>query len=58
MAARQPGESDFDYDQREAAFRREVISQEVDEESREESRLDREAPLNWENTAATRDAAL
>jgi hypothetical protein len=58
MAPRQPGESDYDYDRREQAFRQQVLEAERDDDAREEGRLEREAPLNWENTQATREAEL
>lgn len=57
MAPRQPGESDFDFDQRREAFERAVVAQEDADEAAEEARLNREAPLNWENTQASRQEA-
>lgn len=55
MAPRQPGESDYDYDQRESAFRRAAMQQEQDDDADAERNL---PPLNWENTQASREADL
>jgi hypothetical protein len=57
MEPRQPGESQFDYDQREAAFKQAWLDSEAQRESREQRALDRDAPINWENTAASRHEA-
>lgn len=53
MLAQQPGESDFDFDMRRQQFEQAVMAQLDGEEASEEARLNREAPLNWERTAAS-----
>ncbi|MEO8483333.1 MAG: hypothetical protein ABI634_14060 [Acidobacteriota bacterium] len=58
MAARQPGESDFDYDRRRDAFERAVVAQEESKAEADEAALEQARPLNWQNTRATREAEL
>lgn len=53
MLAQQPGESDFDFDRRRQQFEEQVVSHLEAEEASEEARLNREAPLNWDKTAAS-----
>lgn len=53
MLAQQPGESDYDYDLRRTAFEQQVNAHLDQIEMDEETRLDRQAPLNWEKTAAS-----
>lgn len=57
MVPQQPGESDVDFERRKDAFAAAVLQQEEARDQAAERAADRDAPLNWENTEASRRSA-
>jgi hypothetical protein len=53
----QPGESDLDFERRKDEFARQVLASEDEADAKAERREERDAPLDWDNTEASRKEA-